>query len=55
MRVHFIAVTEPLPKYLNMLKALLYSFRKNAGIYKNAPFTIVINGTSLPEQELLTI
>lgn len=55
MRVHFTAVTEPTPKYLNMLKALLYSFRKNAGIYKNAPFTIVTNGTNLPEQELLNI
>lgn len=55
MRVCFVAVAETTPKYLNMLKALLYSFRKNAGIYKNAPFTVVTNGNNLPEQELLTI
>ncbi len=55
MRVCFIAVTEPTPKYLNMLRALLYSFRKNAGIYKDAPFTVVTNGTNISEQELSLI
>lgn len=55
MRVHFVAVSEKSGKYLNMVKLLLYSFRKNGGIYKNAPFTIVTNGICIPEDDILTM
>ncbi|GEM_PF-4261584 len=55
MRVHFVTVTEKTGKYFNMAKLLLYSFRKNAGIYKNAPFTIVFSGSGMPENELAAL
>ena len=43
------------PEYLNMIIMLLYSFRKNAGIYKNAPFTVVTNGVEPPKKYLSMI
>lgn len=43
MKVHFVAVGENTPAYLNQLKLLLFSFRKNAGVLRDAPFTIVVN------------
>ena len=52
MKICFAAVGETSAKYLNMIKLLLYSFRKNAGIYKDALFTVVTNGTSMPEKDI---
>jgi hypothetical protein len=54
-RVHFAAVGETSPQYLNMIKVLLYSFRKNAGIYRNSPFTIVTNGSSFSDKDYVFI
>ena len=55
MRVHFAAVGESKPSYISMMKGLLYSFRKNAGIYRDCPFTIVTNGSSIPAAEILNM
>ena len=55
MRLCFAAVGEVSPEYLNMIIMLLYSFRKNAGIYKNAPFTVVTNGVEPPKKYLSMI
>ncbi|MGF1493512.1 MAG: hypothetical protein ACFBSC_13870 [Microcoleaceae cyanobacterium] len=55
MRVHFVAVGENSLRYVNMIKALVYSFRRNAGIYRDAPFTIVFNGAGIPESESLAL
>jgi hypothetical protein len=38
-----------------MIRGLLYSFRKNAGIYKDSPFTVITNGNPIPEPELSSI
>jgi hypothetical protein len=51
MKLHFVAVAEVNVAFINMLKLLLFSFRKNAGVYKDAPFTVVVNATQLPEVE----
>ena len=50
MRLAFAAVGEVSPEYLNMIIMLVYSFRKNAGIYKSAPFTIITNGINMPKR-----
>ena len=55
MRLAFAAVGEVTPEYLNMMIMLLYSFRQNAGIYKNAHFTIVTNGIKMPKRHLSII
>jgi hypothetical protein len=52
MRVHFIAVAEPNQTYVNMLKLLMFSFRRNAGIHRDAPFTVVFNGKSGPPDDV---
>ena len=46
MRVHFTAVGENSTSYINQLKLLLFSFRRNAGPYRDAPFTVIINGSA---------
>lgn len=51
MRVCFVAVGEKSPAFLNMIKLLLYSIRKNAGVLRNAPVYIVINATQIPNRE----
>lgn len=48
MKVHFVAVGENTVRYLNELRLLLFSFRKNAHPYQDSPFTIVVNGSSPP-------
>jgi len=55
MKVHFVAVGENTPRYINELKLLLFSFRKNAVPYRDSPFTIVINGSSPPPQVIQEI
>ncbi len=50
MRLCFAVVGEVSSEYLKMIILLLYSFRKNAGIYKNAPFIIVTNGINMPQR-----
>lgn len=55
MKAHFVIVTENSGEYLNMAKLLLHSFRKNAGSYKDAPFTVVFNGDAPKQKDLLAI
>ena len=50
MRLCFAVVGEVSPDYLNMMIMLVYSFRKNAGIYKNALFNIIANGINMPKK-----
>ena len=51
MRVSFVTNCENTPEFLNLVKLLLFSFRKNAGIYKDSQFTITINSNSLEKSE----
>ena len=51
MQVHFVLVGETTIAYLNMIKLLLFSFRENAGIYRDAPITVVTNGNPIPEPD----
>ena len=52
MCIHFITVAEPNVSYINMLKLLIFSFRRNGGSHKDAPFTVVFNGKSGPAEEV---
>ncbi len=46
-RLHVVMVAEPSRRYSNMAALLLYSLRRNGGVLKDAPVTLVVNGTSL--------
>lgn len=52
MRVSFVLVSETTPEFLNMSKLLLYSFRKNAGLYKDSDFTMITIGNSIDDNEI---
>lgn len=51
MDVHVAMVGEPTPEYINMIKLLLYSLRKNGGALSQAPVTIAINAAPMPEAD----
>ena len=52
MRIHFSVVGENTLGYINMIKALLFSIRTNAGKYRQCPVTAIFIGSSIDEQNL---
>ena len=52
MNLSFVIVIETTEEFLNMTELLLFSFRKNAGIYKNCEITLVTMGNSLEKKKI---
>jgi len=52
LKVHLALVMENNKSYLNQVKLLLFSWRKNAGKLKNIPVTLITNAESLDNKEI---